>query len=200
VARRSRVECKRGRNMDRWLDVPAHVTGTHVDFKKPQLHEMWHFEYFSKMFREYSCFIRIWQQYRILYMKTWVTLGQHLVEFFLEWETFESKAVEKIKKIHFMFSTSFFFRKSCRLWDNVEKYCTAGHVSDGNMAHAHCKLDSKICRHVLRIGNNYCPSTATMVRWTCLIIRLYVHCLHYCFNFCILIPPPSLTLSHKVGR
>jgi hypothetical protein len=31
-----------------------------------------------------------------------------------------------------------FFFKSCRLWDNVEKYCTAGQATDGNMAHAHC--------------------------------------------------------------
>jgi hypothetical protein len=28
------------------------------------------------------------------------------------------------------------FRKSCRLRDNVEKYCTAGQATDDNMAHA----------------------------------------------------------------
>jgi len=33
-----------------------------------------------------------------------------------------------------------FFRKSCRLWDNVEKYCRAGQGTYGNMAHAHCML------------------------------------------------------------
>jgi len=31
-----------------------------------------------------------------------------------------------------------FFFKSCGLWDDVEKYCRAGQVKDGNMAHAHC--------------------------------------------------------------
>ena len=31
-------------------------------------------------------------------------------------------------------------RKSCRLWDNVEKYCTAGQPTDDNIAHAHCIL------------------------------------------------------------
>jgi hypothetical protein len=36
-----------------------------------------------------------------------------------------------------------FFRKSCHLWDNVEKYCTAGQVTDDNMAHAHCMLETK---------------------------------------------------------
>jgi len=42
---------------------------------------------------------------------------------------------------HFMFS-NFFFRKFCRLWDNVEKYCTVGHATDDNMAHVHCMLDT----------------------------------------------------------
>ena len=32
----------------------------------------------------------------------------------------------------------FFFRKSSRLWDNVEKYCGAGQATDDNMVHAHC--------------------------------------------------------------
>jgi len=35
---------------------------------------------------------------------------------------------------------NFSFRKSCRLWDNVEKYCRAGQATDDNMAHAHCML------------------------------------------------------------
>ena len=42
------------------------------------------------------------------------------VEFFLKLETFQAWVVEKFKT-HFMFS-DFFFRKSCCLWDNMEKY------------------------------------------------------------------------------
>jgi hypothetical protein len=34
---------------------------------------------------------------------------------------------------HFMFNNFFFFRKSCRLWDNVEKYGTARQYTDGNI-------------------------------------------------------------------
>jgi hypothetical protein len=34
------------------------------------------------------------------------------------------------------------FRQSCRLWDNVEKYYTAGQVTDDNKAHAYCMLDT----------------------------------------------------------
>ena len=34
------------------------------------------------------------------------------------------------------------FRKSCRLWGNVEKYCTAGEDTDDNMARAHGMMDN----------------------------------------------------------
>jgi hypothetical protein len=40
--------------------------------------------------------------------------------------------------LHFMFNNSFF--KSCRLWDNVEKYFRAGQATNNNVAHAHCML------------------------------------------------------------
>ena len=42
---------------------------------------------------------------------------------------------------HFVFS-NFFHRKSCRLWDNVGKYCRAWQPTDDNMAHALCMLDN----------------------------------------------------------
>jgi len=53
---------------------------------------------------------------------------------------FQTKVVEKIKT-HILFSVTF-FRKSCRLWDNVEKCCRAGQDRDDNMAHAHCLPDT----------------------------------------------------------
>jgi len=37
---------------------------------------------------------------------------------------------------------NFFSRKSCLLWDNMEKCCRAGQATDDNMAHAHCMLDT----------------------------------------------------------
>ena len=33
------------------------------------------------------------------------------------------------------------FRKSCRSWDNMEKYCREKQVTYDNMAHGHCMLD-----------------------------------------------------------
>jgi len=37
---------------------------------------------------------------------------------------FQTKDVQKIKT-HILYSVTF-LRKSCRSWDNVEKYCRAG--------------------------------------------------------------------------
>jgi len=51
----------------------------------------------------------------------------HLDQFFLEWETFQKKVVEEINT-HILYSI-IFFKKSCRLWDNVEKCCTAGQAT-----------------------------------------------------------------------
>jgi hypothetical protein len=73
-------------------------------------------------------------------MKTNIHVRPHLVHFFLECEMFQTKVVEK-NKTHILCSCDF-FRKSCRLWDNVEKCYRAGQVTDDNMAHAHCKLDA----------------------------------------------------------
>jgi len=80
-------------------------------------------------------------------MKTNTHIWSYLIQFFLEWEMFQTKVVEKIKT-HFMLNNFFLFRKSCRLWDNVEKYCRAGQLTDGNMAHAHCMLDNKGYKHI----------------------------------------------------
>ena len=53
-------------------------------------------------------------------MKTFLRVWR-LAKFFVEWEMFSTKVVEKIKT-HILCRVTFFPRKSCRLWDNVEKY------------------------------------------------------------------------------
>jgi len=50
----------------------------------------------------------------------------------------QTKVVVKIKT-HILCSVTF-FRQSCCLWDNVEKYGTARQTTDDNMADAHCML------------------------------------------------------------
>jgi len=62
--------------------------------------------------------------------------------------------------------------KSCRLFDNVEIYCTARQATYDNKAHAQCILDNQGYKHTLRICNTYCYTIATMVATTCLNIAL----------------------------
>jgi len=62
----------------------------------------------------------------------------YLATFFLEREMFQTKVVEKIKT-HILCSVTV-FRKSHRLWENVEKQ--AGQAADDNMSDAHYILDT----------------------------------------------------------
>ena len=66
------------------------------------------------------------------HMMTNTNVWSHLAHVFFECENFRTKIVEKIK-IHILCSVTFFLRKPCRLWDNVEKYGTAGQATDYNI-------------------------------------------------------------------
>jgi len=72
-------------------------------------------------------------------MKTNIHFCFYLTEFFLERELFQTILVEKIET-HILCSLTFFPRKSCRLWEKVEKCCRAGQDTDASMAHARCML------------------------------------------------------------
>ena len=54
---------------------------------------------------------------------------------------FQTKSVDKTKT-NILLPVTFIFRKSCRLWDNLEKYGTAGQATDDNVAQGHCMLDN----------------------------------------------------------
>jgi hypothetical protein len=62
-------------------------------------------------------------------MRTSVHLWSFLSQFFLEWEMFQLKLLEKINT-QFLFN---FFRRSCHLWDTMVKYGTAGQATDDNI-------------------------------------------------------------------
>jgi len=47
-------------------------------------------------------------------------------------------------------------RKSCRLWDNVEKYSWPGEVADYNTAHAHFTQRTLGYKHRFGIYNTHC--------------------------------------------
>ena len=98
---------------------------------------------------------------------------------FLRLRNVSDKSFREHQDTHFMFNNFFFFRKSCLLWDNLKKYCTAGQakLKYGARALHGGNLDYK---HTLRLCKTYCFSAATMVARTLLIVTLHVHCL-YCF-------------------
>jgi hypothetical protein len=77
--------------------------------------------------------------------------------------TASEKSCRKNKNTHFVQP---FFRKSCRLWDKVEKCCRAREVTDNSTAHAFCMLDNYGYRRTLRVWITYCFSTATIARRT----------------------------------
>ena len=83
-----------------------------------------------------------------------------------------------VQNIHFMFNY-FLFRKSCRLWDNVEKYCTAGQATDDNII----RRMRIACwtNNVTNARSEYITLvTCHLQQWCHQLssnIRFYVHCL-----------------------
>ena len=110
----------------------------------------------------------------MLYIGTYVNLWSYLAQFFLEWEMLQVKVVEKTKTLILCPVT--FFRKLCRLWDNVEKYGRAGEATDGNMAYAHCMRYTYGYKHTLGLCCTYYFSTANMVARMRLSVTSYIHC------------------------
>ena len=129
-------------------------------------------------------------------------LWQYLAKFFLEWEMFQIKVVEKIKT-HILCPVTA-FRKSCRLWDNVEKSggvrgasndatvwpirvacwiskatCTHAHAQAHALGHTHGhKLTHTHTHTRTQICNTYYLSTATMIRDRFSMLRYaYIVCL-----------------------
>ena len=85
----------------------------------------WNFVFYcvSRVCLENSASFKIWQKYRVLYMKTTAHLSSHVAELFWEFKMFQTEFVQK-SKTRVLCSTTF-SRKSCRLWDNVENIVEA---------------------------------------------------------------------------
>jgi hypothetical protein len=73
-------------------------------------------------------------------MKTNVHILPYLAHFFLEWETFQTKVVQEIKK-YILYSVTFFENRAVYeiMWGNT---VDPGQATDDSMAHAHCMLDN----------------------------------------------------------
>jgi hypothetical protein len=89
-------------------------------------------------------------------MNTNIHCWPYLTQFFLEWEMFQIKVVDKIKK-HFLCSTSFF--EDHAIYNTVN---WKGYRWQYNMMHVYCMLDTKGYIQTLRIRNTYCLSNTTV--------------------------------------
>ena len=65
----------------------------------------------------------------------------HLVQFFVEWEMFQTNVVEKIKT-QFHVQYIFFFENRAIYEIMREEYGRANQATEEDMAHAHCMLDT----------------------------------------------------------
>jgi len=113
-------------------------------------------------------------------MKTTVHFWSHLAQFFLEWEMFQTKVVEKVKT-YFVLKKIFCAWKSCRFGDNVEKYWerSSPQMTILRMRIA-CRIPKATHTHThthTQICNTYCFLKATTVTRTRLNVTLYVKCL-----------------------
>ena len=60
--------------------------------------------FFEKSVQKIAKFFKIWQELLVLYMKTTIQFCSYLAQFFLEWEMFQTKVLEKVNT-HLKFKT-----------------------------------------------------------------------------------------------
>jgi len=137
--------------------------------------------YFSKICRENSSFINIWQEWWVLYRKIIVHFWSYLAQFFTEWENVSDISCRENQNTHFVFSNFIFiiifmilpFMRQC----GEMSYSRAGH----RWRYGTCALHAGYLS--LQIHTySYCFSTATVVARTHPSVMSYVHCLS-CFLF-----------------
>jgi hypothetical protein len=84
---------------------------------------------------------------------------------------FQTKVTETVKTR--ILCAIIFLRKSCHLWDNVEKYGRAGQTTDDNIIRRMrfaCWITE--ARHVVRICNTYCFCTIKRLRESASMLRI----------------------------
>ena len=77
------------------------------------------FECFSKMCRENSSFVKIRQEWLVLYKKTNIHFRSYIAQFFLEWEMFQTIGIEEIK-IRFLSNNH--FSENLAIYEIMRKY------------------------------------------------------------------------------
>ena len=135
------------------------------------------FENFSKICRENSGIINIGQEWRVLYMKTNIRCWLHLACFFLEWRTFQTKFVAKIKT-HVLCSVTFFFNLA--IYEIMCKYILEPGRPQMTIWRMPIACWTPKATNTPILCSIYCFSTATMVYDHTSILRyVYIYCLPF---------------------
>jgi hypothetical protein len=111
----------------------------------------------------------------------------NLAQFFVEWELFQTEVVDKTAAYIFIFN-NFFFLKSRRLWDNLEKYGRAeGPEIKIRGMHIACwitKATNIRSEYVIFIAfplKQCLHESASVLRYTYIAcVVLYIKCCRFC--------------------
>ena len=110
-----------------WKATIIFVMSVHLPIRMEQLDCHWtdfdeirYLSFSRKICWEYSNFIKIQKEQRILYMQMFLRLWQYLSEFFLEWEIYQIKVVDKFKA-HILYSVTFFLFKNRAFHEIISK-------------------------------------------------------------------------------
>jgi hypothetical protein len=130
---------------DIWISVSLHTSSLVGPLHIVNLNARWNseigyswnliFGYFSKICREISILDKIWHEKWVFDMKTNIHVWLHLIEFFVEWEMFQSNFLKKIT-IHILYAVN--FPKIVTFWDKVEKFGRDRHVTYDNIVRRLC--------------------------------------------------------------
>jgi len=163
------------------MSVRLSVRREQFGYHWTDFHEIWYLKTFRKSAKKIQVSL---QTDKNKGQFTWRTTHIFVIisrSFFLRMSNVSDKPCRENQNTHFVYSNFFFFRKLCRLWDNVEKCCTARQAIDDNMTQAHCMLDTQGYKSTHMLCNTHCFSTLTKAARTRLNITLYAPCLS-CFN------------------
>jgi len=103
-------------------------------------HEIWYLSIFRESVEKIHVSLKSDKNKRVIYMKTSTHFITIFRAFLLRMKNVSEISCREKQKTHFVFIKG--FRYKWQSWDNVEKYDTATQVTDDNMAHPHCMLDT----------------------------------------------------------
>jgi len=94
------------------------------------------------------------------------------------------KRIQKTPMLYSFFTP----KKSCRLSENVRKYCRAGQATDDNMVHTHCMLDTNThSEYVILIA-------FALQQW----LKEVASILRYTYTVCLVLTEITASISHTI--